>query len=162
MDMVCLVENKDICDTFPKVNNFNFEVSNCIKETKSWNICLVTSKNAFHVEKNDLVWSSIIKDVGISFTKLLHWILFFERNGIFLKLSFVRKYHEIQYGSVWVIVRMGICSLPRAIPGDEVAGGKCWGKSVRGREGEVCAFCQQYLMKRKIVQAYQGKTTTLI
>ena len=57
---------------------------------------------------------------------------------------------------------MGISSLPRAIPGDEVAGGKCWGKSVRGREGEVCAFCQQYLMKRKIVQAYQGKTTTLI
>ena len=38
-----------------KDNNFNFEVSNWIKETKSWNSCLVTSENVFHVEKNDLV-----------------------------------------------------------------------------------------------------------
>ena len=52
-----------------KGNNFNFEFSNWIKETKLWNSCLVKSKNEFHVEKT---WN--IKDVGISFTKLLHWI----------------------------------------------------------------------------------------
>ena len=78
-----------------KGNNFNFEFSNWIKETKSWNSCLVTSKNAFHVEKS---WN--IKDVGISFPKLLHWILFSEGNGVLLKLSFVRKYHKTQHGCV--------------------------------------------------------------
>ena len=78
-----------------KGNNFNFEFSNWIKETKSWNSCLVTSKNAFHVEKswNIKIWESHLLNI-------LHWTLFFEGNEILLKLSFVRKHHQTQHTSV--------------------------------------------------------------
>ena len=79
-----------------KDNNFKFQVSNWNEREKIVKQTFGQIRKCFSCRKKWLAESWNIKDVGISFTKILHWISFFEGNGILLTHYFVRKYHQIQ------------------------------------------------------------------
>ena len=79
-----------------KDNNFKFQISNWNKRDKIVKQTFGQIRKCFSCRKKWLAESWNIKDVGISFTKILHWISFFEGNGILLTHYFVGKYHQIQ------------------------------------------------------------------